>query len=72
VTAKGYIGMASRKAQQGAIPVLPYGYSVPRILRPRNDRGYMLVGEVYVQGIMQGEAECLKNGDCQAENFDIL
>jgi hypothetical protein len=46
---------------------------VPLIRRPRNDRGYVLVGEVYVQGIMQGEAMGrLKNGDCQPKNFDIL
>jgi hypothetical protein len=72
VTDKGYIGVVDPKAQKGDIIVVLYGCSVPLMLRPRNEGGFMLIGEAYVHGIMQGEAmEWLKNGDCELEDFDI-
>jgi len=73
VTDKGYIGVVDHKAQKGDIIVVLYGSSVPLILRPRNKGGFILIGEAYVHGIMQGEAmEWLKNGDYELENFDIF
>ncbi|PMD37306.1 hypothetical protein L207DRAFT_492715 [Hyaloscypha variabilis F] len=73
VTDKGYIGVVDHKAQKGDIIVVLYGSSVPLILRPRNEGGFILIGEAYVHGIMQGEAmEWLKNGDYELENFDIF
>ncbi|KAE9364625.1 HET-domain-containing protein [Stipitochalara longipes BDJ] len=72
VTEKGYVGVADHKAQRGNLIVILYGCPVPLILRPLQETGFMLVGEVYVHGIMQGKAmEWLANGECQLENFDI-
>ncbi len=64
--------MVDHKAQKGDIIVILYGCSVPLILRPRNEGGFMLIGGAYVYGIMQGEAiEWLKNGAYELEDFDI-
>ncbi|RYC60402.1 hypothetical protein CHU98_g5814 [Xylaria longipes] len=67
VTTGGYYGLCPWTAQEGDMVVLLYGGNVPYLLRPvdkgmnakekNTDTEYMLelVGECYVQGIMDGE-----------------
>ena len=50
----GYIGLAPHSAREGDLIFIAMGADVPYLLRPFDD-GYELIGEVYVQGIMDGE-----------------
>ncbi|KAL8872126.1 MAG: hypothetical protein Q9174_002186 [Haloplaca sp. 1 TL-2023] len=55
-TIDGFMGAAPLSAREGdGVYILP-GAKVPFVLRGRGDGTYRLVGEVYVHGIMQGEA----------------
>jgi hypothetical protein len=55
VSATGWLGMAPHGTREGDIVFVAVGADVPYILRACED-GYELVGECYVQGIMDGEA----------------
>ena len=64
VTAKRYLGLYPRGANIGdqvCVFIRPCVPFVIRKLRSRNE--YQLIGECYVHGIMDGEAECM--GDLQ-------
>jgi hypothetical protein len=58
VTSTGWIGLAPHGTQEGDLIYVILGSSVPYVLRPRKDeaQAFELVGEAYVQGIMNGEA----------------
>ena len=73
ITAQGFIGMARNEAQQGDIVCILLGCSIPVILRPSADHlSYKLVGESYIQGVMDGVAmEGLKGGQYKLEDFVI-
>lgn len=64
-TYEGYIGMAPYDTRKGDKICLLYGCRVPFVLRERTDGDFELVGEVYVHGIMKGEA-------LTDENFEKL
>jgi hypothetical protein len=52
----GYIGLAPHGTREGDLLFVPMGADVPYVLRPlEDDDGYELLGEAYVQGIMNGE-----------------
>lgn len=69
VTAGGYFLVGPDRMRDGDAVVVLYGGKAPFLLRPRNDgRGWVLLGECYVQGLMNGEA--LK-GDGVDETFSI-
>jgi hypothetical protein len=56
-TEKGYIGIASSSTQLGDSVALCKGSRVPLVLREEEDStSWQLVGDVYVHGIMNGEA----------------
>lgn len=55
VTTTGYLGLAPYGTQEGDLVYVILGYGVPSVLRPRPDGAFTLVGEAYVQGIMNGE-----------------
>jgi hypothetical protein len=55
VTKTGYIGVGPKLTLAGDRAVVLYGGRTPFIFRPHRDK-YRLVGECYVQGVMQGEA----------------
>lgn len=55
ISSKGYIGLVPAKAREGDHICVLYGCSVPVILRKKGDH-YVLIGESYVHGIMDGEA----------------
>jgi hypothetical protein len=52
----GYIGIAPQFADSGDMICIIFGAIVPYVLRRLPDKGFELVGEAYVHGIMDGEA----------------
>lgn len=68
VTLQGYVGMAPRAARKGDLICVVLGYSVPAVLRRRDDSTFEFVGECYMQGFMEGQA---LQDNHQIETFDI-
>lgn len=56
ITSKGYIGLAPLKTEIGDEVIVLEGGNVPFVLRVLVGGGYQLIGEAYVNGIMEGEA----------------
>lgn len=57
VTTTGFVGLAPHSVRGGDLVYIILGANIPFVLRPRpNNVDFELVGEAYVQGIMQGEA----------------
>jgi hypothetical protein len=54
VTSRGFVGAAHRQSQTGDSIVLLKGATLPMVLR-KCEGGWRIVGEAYVQGIMNGE-----------------
>jgi hypothetical protein len=54
VTSRGYVGIAHNQSQVGDSIVLLKGATIPMILR-KCEGGWRLIGEAYVQDIMNGE-----------------
>ncbi|KAK7211997.1 hypothetical protein V2G26_019175 [Clonostachys chloroleuca] len=73
-TVKGYMGLAPLTAQVGDKVCLLKGAQFPIILRPNGDH-WIVVGESYIHGIMDGEGcdEMTSGGDCNLESkgFEI-
>ncbi|KAI0541869.1 heterokaryon incompatibility protein-domain-containing protein [Xylaria digitata] len=55
LTDDGYVGLGPGLTEEGDLVCLLSGLVMPIILRP-TDKGYQVVGEAYVHGIMFGEA----------------
>lgn len=55
-TTRGYIGLIPEHAQTGDVICVLLGGPTPYVLRPVDDGNYILVGECYVYGLMNGEA----------------
>lgn len=55
ITRAGHVGMAPCRSMQGDIVCLLYGCSIPVLLRERESGSYEFVGEVYLDGFMNGE-----------------
>ena len=51
----GYVGLVPYGTREGDLIFIALGAYVPFVLRPYDD-GFELIGEAYVQGIMDGEA----------------
>jgi len=66
ITSTRCIGWAHPRAQPGDQIFVVGGCTVPVILRSRDNGGYVLVGDAYVEGIMDGEAVA----DARARNDD--
>lgn len=56
LTALGRVGMAVRGAREGDLVVIARGGQVPYVVRRLPDWGFKFVGEVYLHGVMDGEA----------------
>ena len=69
-THNGHMGMAPHEARKGDRICLLLGCRVPVVLREHKEGGYELIGEVYVHGIMNGEAMIKENHD-KLEDFCI-
>ena len=55
ITREGHMGLGPRNIEPGDVVCIPLGAQVPFVLRAVND-GYVLLGECYCHGIMEGEA----------------
>jgi hypothetical protein len=56
------LGWVSRRAQKGDVVCVLYGGDVPFVLRHMEDENWRMIGECYVDGLMQGEAKQMKDG----------
>lgn len=73
VTGTGRLGLTVAAVVEGdTVAVLP-GCSTPMILRPTGDgRGWKLVGEIFVYGLMDGEtASMVRDGILKVEEINI-
>jgi len=77
-TSLGFVGVATEKVQAEDIVVVPFGASVPFILRKtqirhKGEKTYTLVDGCIVNGIMRGELmEAYDAGKISSETFTIL
>ncbi|OTA95382.1 hypothetical protein M434DRAFT_208127 [Hypoxylon sp. CO27-5] len=70
-TKKGYVGLGPSDAQEGDLVVVLLGNVLPIILRKEKEY-YVVVGETYTHGIMNGEiASSLDDGSLIVEDFEI-
>ena len=71
-TNKGYYVLGPKVMQPGDVVCVLFGGKVPFCLRPLGDR-YLLVGECYVHGLMNGEAVKMMNRqELLEEVFEIV
>ena len=54
-TSLGYIGLGSKELRQGDTVVILFGARVPFALRKTRNGCYILMGECYIHGVMDGE-----------------
>jgi len=65
-------GIGSACIREGDIVVVIYGSSVPFVLRPKGDK-YLLLGEAYVDSIMNGElVREVEEGKRQEQDFCLI
>jgi hypothetical protein len=70
-TKGGYYGLCPVLVEEGDVIAVLFGGITPYILRPRG-KSYVLVGECYIHGLMQGQAlELLNVGKLTEETFEI-
>ncbi|KAK5108432.1 hypothetical protein LTR62_008319 [Meristemomyces frigidus] len=55
-TATGFLGLAPHGTREGDVVFIIRGADIPYVLRHAQDDAYVLIGETYMQGIMDGEA----------------
>lgn len=71
LTEQGYVGLGTNRAEVGDIICVLLGCIVPVILRPVGEN-FEYVGDVYVHGIMQGEAiDKWRAGDIGLQDFGL-
>jgi hypothetical protein len=66
LTADGRVGIGPDICHAGDIVCIFYGAKVPFIIRKNNKNEYVLLGEAYIHGIMDGE---VMDGECVMEKF---
>lgn len=62
VTEKGYLGLTAEHVRTGDVVVIMMGGQVPLVLR-QVQQHYVLIGEAYIDGIMDGEALAKSNAN---------
>ncbi|KAH6652497.1 heterokaryon incompatibility protein-domain-containing protein [Truncatella angustata] len=77
ITKKGFYGLGPQVTKRGDLCCVVYGSAVPFVLRPvEATTGQMIVqllGEVYVDGIMNGEAVTMRNeGTLREQVFAVV
>lgn len=70
VSAGGRLGLAPSIADEGDHVVVCPGGKVPYILRRTEDGNYILLGDSYVHGIMDGEA--IRTHDTRIQTFTVV
>jgi hypothetical protein len=69
----GYMGLGPNTIQEKDVVALLYGGDVAYVLRPREEGGYVLVGEAYVHGVMLGELmPKVRAGEYEEKIFQIF
>lgn len=63
VTSTGFVGLAPHGTREGDVVFVVRGIDVPLVLRANgdDDASYELIGEGYVQGVMEGEALLMRD-----------
>jgi hypothetical protein len=59
----------SRRAQKEDVVCVFYGGSIPFVVRKIEDGYWRMIGECYIDGLMQGEA--IQMNDVQEHTFQI-
>ncbi|GFF33938.1 heterokaryon incompatibility protein 6, OR allele [Aspergillus udagawae] len=71
-TKRGFLGIGPRALREGDICCILFGAMVPIMLRRKPNSRYVLVGESYVHGIMQGETmEAFREGKFDMADFGL-
>lgn len=71
ITREGYMGLGPRNIEPGDVVCILLGAQVPFVLRAVDD-GYMLLGECYCHGIMNGESvRQVDGGEAELREFVI-
>lgn len=73
-TRRGYLGTAPNDVKEGDAVCVFMGAAVPFVLRARSgsDAGYVLIGDAYIHGIMDGElVSDWEDAKKQLRDFDI-
>ncbi|KAL8917298.1 MAG: hypothetical protein Q9208_008019 [Pyrenodesmia sp. 3 TL-2023] len=71
-TTQGRYVLGPKVMETGDVVCVLFGGKMPFVLRPWDDGRFLLVGECYVHGLMQGEAiELLERGEVDEETFRI-
>ncbi|EPE33887.1 hypothetical protein GLAREA_06900 [Glarea lozoyensis ATCC 20868] len=72
MTKKGYMGLGYDTVKEGDIVAVVMGGEVPLVLRPAGDGLFLLIGECYVHGIMDGEVmKGVENGEFEKKRIRI-
>ncbi|KAK3619923.1 hypothetical protein LTR56_023719 [Elasticomyces elasticus] len=77
-TRTGYLGVANQGIQEGDLAIVPFGASVPFLLRVVTERfaakkQYRLVDGCIIHGVMAGELmDAYEAGEAQSQIFDIV
>jgi hypothetical protein len=72
-TKSGYLGLAPSAAAVGDVVAIIYGCNFPVLLRPAGEENYTVVGECYVDGLMDGEAvEALNRGEYENREISLI
>lgn len=71
ISGSGLVGLAPWNAGEGDVVCALLGCRSPVVLR-RDGKGWVLIGEVFVEGFMDGEAMVgLREGEFVLETFEI-
>src|ERR1700712_4192295 len=66
----GYLGLGPKFLEPGDVIYILHGGCVPYVLRPAGRHRYRLVGECYIEGLMEGQTEEFwRDKDRQAPNW---
>jgi len=72
---KGFVGIGMQEIQRGDVICILFGCSMPIVLRQVGGEGgghWVVVGECYVHGVMEGEGlEVLRREEVQEQEFEI-
>ncbi|OTB05566.1 hypothetical protein M426DRAFT_319828 [Hypoxylon sp. CI-4A] len=72
-TRKGYYVLGPAVMEEGDIVCVLFGGKMPFCLRPVGEQRYLLVGECYVHGLMEGEAmDMMTREQLSASCFELL
>ena len=70
---KGYMALVSHQVREGDLLYALFGGSVLYVLRPQENKNFILVGDCYVHGLMDGEAiQLVKEGKADVEMVSII